>query len=98
MIDMDDDRHRTVLYSGETDMPMIDVYAAADLFPAGSERSLGEEFCMAILRAEGVATPGPFHRNNTAACIHRMDSSSVQTAATACARTVRVQVVSPPVA
>jgi hypothetical protein len=53
---------------------------------------------MAILRAEGVATPGPFHRNNTAACIHRMDSSSVQTAATACARTVRVQVVSPPVA
>jgi len=98
MIDMDDDRHRTVHCSGDRDMPMIDVYAAADLFPAGSERSLGEEFCMAILRAEGIATPGPFHLNDTAAYIHRMDSSSVQTAATACDRTVRVQVVSPPAA
>ena len=28
---------------------------------------------MAVLRAEGVATPGPFHLNNTVAFIHRMD-------------------------
>jgi len=79
-------------------MPMIDVYAAADLFPVGSDRQLGEELCMAVLRAEGVATPGPFHLNNTAAYIHRMDPSAVQTAATAFARTVRVQVVTPPAA
>jgi phenylpyruvate tautomerase PptA (4-oxalocrotonate tautomerase family) len=79
-------------------MPMIDVYAAADLFPAGSDRQLGEELCKAILRAEGVATPGPFHLNNTAAFIHRMDAPAVQTAATASARCVRVQVVTPPAA
>jgi len=77
-------------------MPMIDVYATTDLFPAGTDRQLGEELTMAILRAEGVATPGPFHLNNTAAYIHRMDPSAVQTAATANARTVRVQVITPP--
>jgi phenylpyruvate tautomerase PptA (4-oxalocrotonate tautomerase family) len=79
-------------------MPMIDVYAAADRFPAGSDRQLGEELTLAILRAEGVATPGSFHLNNTAAYIHRMDPSTVQTAATNTARTVRVQVVTPPAA
>jgi len=77
-------------------MPMIDVYASADLFPPDADRQLGEELTMAILRAEGVATPGPFHLNNTAAYIHRMNPSTVQTAATALARTVRVQVVTPP--
>jgi hypothetical protein len=50
---------------------MIDVYAAAGLFPIGSDRQLGEELTLAILRAEGLATPGPFHLNNTAAYIHR---------------------------
>lgn len=79
-------------------MPMIDVYAAADLFPAGADRQLGEELTMAVLRAEGVATPGPFHLDNTAAYIHRMEASAVQTAATAQARTVRVQIVTPPAA
>jgi len=79
-------------------MPMIDVYAAADLFPAGTDRQLGEELTLAILRAEGVVNPGPFHLNNTAAYIHRMDPSTVQTAASAAARTVRVQVVTPPAA
>jgi len=54
-------------------MPMIDVYAPADLFPAGTEGLLGKELTMAVLRAEGVATPGPFHLNNTAAFIHLMD-------------------------
>ena len=77
-------------------MPMIDVYAAADLFPAGSDRQLAEELCLAILRAEGVATPGPFHLNNTAAFIHRMDPATVHTAASGSPRTVRVQVVTPP--
>jgi phenylpyruvate tautomerase PptA (4-oxalocrotonate tautomerase family) len=77
-------------------MPMIDVYAAEDMFPAGADRELGEELTLAVLRAEGVATPGPFHLNNTAAYIHRMAPSAVQTAATAAARTVRVQIVTPP--
>src|SRR5580658_7096788 len=77
-------------------MPMIDVYAAADLFPAGTDGQLGHELTMAVLRAEGVATPGPFHSNNTAAFIHRMDPHSIHTAATDSARVVRVQVVTPP--
>lgn len=77
-------------------MPMIDVYAAADLFPADADRQLGEELTLAVLRAEGVATPGAFHLNNTAAYIHRMPASAVQTATTAAARTVRVQVLTPP--
>lgn len=77
-------------------MPMIDVYAAADLFPAGIDRQLGEELTLAVLRAEGVISPGPFHANNTAVYIHRMDQFTVQTAATAQARTVRVQIITPP--
>lgn len=77
-------------------MPMIDVYARSDLFPAGTDRQLGEELTFAVLRAEGVSKPGPFHLNNTAAYIHRMDPKSVHTAATDAARTVRVQVITPP--
>ena len=77
-------------------MPMIDVYAAADLFPEGTDRQLGEELTLAVLRAEGVVRPGPFHLNNTAAYIHRLAPLAVQTAATAAARTVRVQIVTPP--
>jgi hypothetical protein len=53
-------------------MPMIDVYAPADLFPANADRLLGKALTLAILRAEGVAVPGPFHLNNTAAFIHRL--------------------------
>ena len=79
-------------------MPMIDVYATADLFPEVSDRQLGEELIHAVLRAEGVATPGAFHLNNTAAYIHRMDASCVQTGSAAAARTVRVQIVTPPAA
>jgi len=77
-------------------MPMIDVYAADDLFPAATDRQLGEALTLAVLRAEGVATPGPFHLDNTAAYIHRMPQPAVQTASSAAARTVRVQVVTPP--
>lgn len=77
---------------------MIDVYAPADLLPAGSESVLGKELTMAVLRAEGVATPGPFHLNNTAAFVHLMDPHAIHTAASSSARTVRVQVITPPAA
>ena len=77
-------------------MPMIDVYARADLFPAGTDRQLGEELTAAVLRAEGVTKPSPTHLNNTAAYIHRMNPAGVHTASTDAARTVRVQVITPP--
>jgi phenylpyruvate tautomerase PptA (4-oxalocrotonate tautomerase family) len=79
-------------------MPMIDVYTPSGLFPVGADGQLGHELTMAVLRAEGVVTPGPFHLNNTAAFIHRMDPHAVHTAATDSARTVRVQVITPPAA
>ena len=37
-------------------MPMIDVYAANDLFPSGTEHQLGEELTFALLRADCVRT------------------------------------------
>ena len=77
-------------------MPMIDVYAPSDLLPPGSERRIGEALTSAVLRAEGVSSPGCFHLENTAAFIHRMDPAAVQTAAEAVARTIRVQIITPP--
>jgi len=77
-------------------MPMIDVYAAADLFPAGTDRDLAVELTSALLRAEGVIDPGPTHTNNTGAYIHRLPPSAVNTAAQGNARTVRVRVLTPP--
>jgi phenylpyruvate tautomerase PptA (4-oxalocrotonate tautomerase family) len=77
-------------------MPMIDVYAAADLFPEGTDRELGDRLTHALLRAEGVPEPGPAHTHNTGAYIHRMPAEAVQTAATELARTVRIQVLTPP--
>ena len=77
---------------------MIDVYAPSDLLPSGTERRIGEDLTRAVLRAEGVSAPGPFHLANTAAFIHRMDPSAIQTAAQASARTIRVQIVTPPAA
>jgi phenylpyruvate tautomerase PptA (4-oxalocrotonate tautomerase family) len=77
-------------------MPMIDVYAPSDLFPEGTDGQLGHELTMAVLRAEGVANPGPFHLNNTAAFVHRMDPHSIHTAASDSARNVRVQIITPP--
>lgn len=76
--------------------PMIDLYAREDLFPQGSDRKLAEELTLAVLRAEGVKAPGPFHLNNTAAYIHRLPPHAVHTAATDSAKTVRVQVITPP--
>ena len=75
---------------------MIDVYARSDLIPMGRERELGAALTAAVLRAEGVAKPGPFHLNNTAAFLHRMEPTTVHTAATDQARVVRVQVITPP--
>src|SRR5438132_5544684 len=77
-------------------MPMIDVYAAADLFPADADRQLAEELTLALLKAEDVESPGPTHLNNTGAYIHRMPPSAVNTAAAGAARTVRAQVLAPP--
>jgi phenylpyruvate tautomerase PptA (4-oxalocrotonate tautomerase family) len=77
-------------------MPMIDVYAPSDLLPSGTERRIGEDLTRAVLRAEGVSAPGPFHLENTAAFIHRMVPSAIQTAAQASARTIRVQIITPP--
>ena len=79
-------------------MPMLDVYAPSDLLPSGTERRIGEDLTRAVLRAEGVSAPRPFHLENTAAFIHRMDPSAIQTAAQASARTIRVQIVTPPAA
>jgi len=77
-------------------MPMIDVYAAADLFPPHADRQLAEELTRALLRAEGVANPGPTHLDNTGAYIHRLPGAAVHTAQTDAARTVRVQILTPP--
>jgi phenylpyruvate tautomerase PptA (4-oxalocrotonate tautomerase family) len=75
---------------------MIDVYAPTDLFPSGTDRQLAEELTSALLRAEGVTTPSAVHLANTAAYIHRLDPKTVHTAGTDSARTVRVQVITPP--
>lgn len=77
-------------------MPMVDVYAPADLFPADSDEQLAHELTAAVLRAEGVAQPSQYHLDNTAAFIHRMPPSALSTAASAAARSVRVQVITPP--
>ena len=77
-------------------MPMIDVYAPADLFPAAADSELGDELTHAVLRAEGVASPGPFHLDNTAAFIHRLPASAISTANAPSARNVRVQIITPP--
>src|SRR5580700_3282244 len=77
-------------------MPMIDVYAPSDLFPNGTDRTLAEELTLALLRAEGVQKPAPVQLDNTAAYIHRLDPKAVHTAGTGSARTVRVQILTPP--
>ncbi len=77
-------------------MPMIDVYAPAKLFPADADPQLVKELTHAVLRAEGVANPGPFHLNNTAAFIHRLPESALGTGAAQPASVVRIQIVTPP--
>ena len=55
-------------------MPMIDVYAPANLFPADADERLGTELTHAVLRAEGHHEEiiAPFFTNNTAAFVHRL--------------------------
>ncbi len=77
-------------------MPMIDVYAPADLFPDDADARLGDELTHAVLRAEGVATPAALHLDNTAAFIHRLPATAISTARTGSARNVRVQIITPP--
>jgi phenylpyruvate tautomerase PptA (4-oxalocrotonate tautomerase family) len=77
-------------------MPMIDVYVPSDLFPAGADREVAQDLTLALLRAEGVQQPAPVQLNNTAAYIHRLNPAVVHTAGTASARTVRIQVLTPP--
>src|SRR5258707_12964200 len=77
-------------------MPMNDVYAPANLFPPESDVTLCGELTLAVLRAEGVAKPGPYHANNTAAFVHRLPATAVGTAASQPAAAVRVQIVTPP--
>lgn len=76
-------------------MPVIDVTAPADLFPEGADRQLAEELTAALLRAEGVPHASPFVEN-TGAYIHRLPDSAVHTAESGGARTVRVEVLTPP--
>jgi phenylpyruvate tautomerase PptA (4-oxalocrotonate tautomerase family) len=77
-------------------MPMIDIYAPEHLFPPDADVTLCRELTLAVLRAEGVANPGPLHAGNTAAFVHRLPASAVGTAAAQPATAVRVQIVTPP--
>jgi phenylpyruvate tautomerase PptA (4-oxalocrotonate tautomerase family) len=86
-----DKRHRR-----RAAMPMIDVYAPANLFPPDADEQLVGELTRAVLRAEGVPAPGPLLLENTAAFVHRLAPSSVGTAARQPAPVVRVQIVTPP--
>jgi phenylpyruvate tautomerase PptA (4-oxalocrotonate tautomerase family) len=73
-------------------MPIIDVYAPADLFPEGSDRDLAEQLMQAAMRAERIPHPVPAAiQAMTAAYIHRLPAKSVHTAISDQARTVRVQ-------
>ena len=78
-------------------MPMIDVYAAADLFPVDADRQLAEELTLARFSVRWASRrPGPAHLDNTGAYIHRLPPSAVHTARSGSPRTVRVQILTPP--
>jgi phenylpyruvate tautomerase PptA (4-oxalocrotonate tautomerase family) len=79
-------------------MPMIDVYVPTDLLPEGTDAQLATDLTWAVLRAEGVSSPGPFHLDNTAAFVHRLAATAISTGSTTSARAVRVQIVTPPAA
>lgn len=76
-------------------MPAIDVYVPQGLLPADSERALARALTEALLDAEGVPLSDPY-LENTAAYVHELPSAAVQTAGTDHAKTVRVQVLTPP--
>ena len=75
---------------------MIDVYAPVGLFKLRSERAIGERLTKAVLRAEGVSPRASLQLDNTAAFIHILPASRLQTAASSGAQAVPVQVLTPP--
>ena len=77
-------------------MPMITVTIPEGLIPESADLSLIRELTHAVLRAEGVAQPGPFHLNNTAAFIHRLKASSLGTAAQQPSKIARIDIITPP--
>ncbi|MEK8131788.1 hypothetical protein WMW72_28155 [Paenibacillus filicis] len=77
-------------------MPMIDIYTPDHLIPVDANSQLGTELALAVLRAEGVESPGPFHLNNTAVFIHRLSSEAIHTGSTPSAKNIRIQVITPP--
>ncbi|SFO48915.1 tautomerase family protein [Sphingomonas sp. OK281] len=75
-------------------MPMIDVYAPADMFSEEAGRCLASDLTQAVLAAEGFPDPAPVNvQHVTGFYIHRLPSSDVHTARTGSARTVRVDVI-----
>jgi phenylpyruvate tautomerase PptA (4-oxalocrotonate tautomerase family) len=76
-------------------MPAIDVYLPEGLLPAGQERTLAAGLTAALLEAEGAPMADPY-LENTSAYIHVLPAAGVHTAGTDQARTVRVQVLTPP--
>jgi phenylpyruvate tautomerase PptA (4-oxalocrotonate tautomerase family) len=77
-------------------MPMIDVYLPDGLIQEEQDTTLVRELTLAVLRAEGVANPGPFHLENTTCFVHRLPATSVGTAAAQPMACVRVKIVTPP--
>lgn len=74
-------------------MPMIDVYAPADMFTDEAERPLAEELMQAVMIAEGLPQPAPRIVQNVTGCyLHRLPPSAIHTARTGNARTVRINV------
>ncbi len=76
-------------------MPAIDVFVPRGLLPEGSERRLARALTEALLDAEGAPLADPY-LENTAAYVHELPASAVHTAGTDQARTVRIQVLTPP--
>lgn len=77
-------------------MPMIDVYLPNGLISESRDPGLVRELTLAVLRAEGVENPGPFHLENTACFVHRLADERIGTAAAQAMACVRVQIVTPP--
>jgi phenylpyruvate tautomerase PptA (4-oxalocrotonate tautomerase family) len=76
-------------------MPSIDVILPEGLLPAGQHRRLAAGLTEALLEAEGAPLADPY-LENTSAVIHELPPEAVHTAGTDRARTVRVQVLTPP--
>jgi phenylpyruvate tautomerase PptA (4-oxalocrotonate tautomerase family) len=77
-------------------MPMIDVYLPEGLIPDAKIASLIKGLTWAVLHAEGVLNPSPFHLQNTACFVHTLSPRCVGTAGLQPMDCVRVQIVTPP--